>query len=346
MLDAALERCHAVHGVQDARGLHVHAVSGAGAGAVQLPVLPQQQPAAPAVAPAVAAPPSQPNVLPPENDEPLLALQSHQLSFEVSRHLGRLHVFWQNGDGLEHLGSVAPAHLGQAIDRAAFPLTLPAVRSAATAFWGSWSDLKTSDRTALLDAGKPLRVPCYSALAAAREAARSGPSTIRRAKRVDVIPGPPAGSRGQKFVFLPRPGGTRLTYPLYIGADGTWLCYSCSTNPARVQHPHSDKEPLVATLLDISCSNQCLSRCVRCAVARALHHLTRRSIACGRRPSLVTCAPSCISESAAFARSAPSTATSSPSACSCAAEAPGCRWRSSARCSWRASRASGMSRRC
>ena len=202
-----------------------------------------------------------------EDDQVLIPADS--LFFQVSSNTGRLHAFRREGDGFTHLNSVPPVQLSLDRDTTVeypFPYKSSAVRSAAAAFLAVWDALSARDHNLLWGAKMPLRLPLDDALEAARAAHTSMPSTKRSVKAIDVIPPPPAGATGPRYVYLRRGTTQRLQYQQYISAEGDWLCRACSREPARVQHP-AGPDPLVSCLLDLCCSEGCHDRCVRCACA-------------------------------------------------------------------------------
>ena len=214
---------------------------------------------------------------PHQHDKQFSDVDGLELFFEVSRHTKRLHAFRQADGGFEHLGSVPPVLLRKAIEQDAahaFPFALPAVRSAASMFWTRWGTLSSGEQRALWARKEPLRLSLAGFLPAVPRP-MSAPSTTRVAHRDAARPAAPAGATTQKYVYLLMPGGARLRYALHIGADGSWLCRTCSIRPACKQHPHELAEPLVGCLHDLSCSNECHDRCVRCIVARLVPRLTR-----------------------------------------------------------------------
>ena len=236
------------------------------------PLLLLERPPSRPVAPAVEAPALPPSAAAVEaDDHPVIPADT--LFFEFSCNTGRLHALQQEGDVFKHLGSVPSAQLALDSEMAVeypFPYTLPAVRSAAAAFLAVWNALPAVDRNALWRVGKPLRLPFDDSLAAARAVHKSVLSTLRTVKPVDLIPPPPAGSTGPRYVYLPLGNRERKKYSLYISAEGVWLCLACSREPARVQHPEGPSDPLVSCLLDLYCSEACHDRCVRCAGGAAL----------------------------------------------------------------------------
>jgi hypothetical protein len=245
----------------------------------------------------------------------------------MSVHTGLLHAFLQDGDDFQHLGF---ARLPFASRNADFPFSLPAVRSAAVAFWAVWESLKIVDHQALRRTAKPMRLPLDDTLRAAHAAWKSAPSTFRIAKRGDVIAAPLAGWKSKKYVFLKQAGSERLRYELYIGANDEWLCWACSKERARVQHPHGGSDPTVTALLELCCSVACHDRCVRCAVVRVQRLTRRRTAACGQRPAAAGRASRCSRKSGACARSAAWTARTSKAGCCWAAKARSFRWRTGA----------------